>query len=155
MRCHLNRSCSDRNARLPRDGHEVCNRIYSCNRYLFRIWNKRSTLRIFLQVHKNQNKFPENKLVAGLSATNVCNISKSWMLHSCSICRIQDEDHLRGFRPPTTGSPLESTVGKNRRGIIERFVYRCVEMQQHPSQGGGTPGGTPAKPPMGFNLQIV
>ena len=102
MRRHLDRSCSDRNARLSRDGHEVRNRIYSCNRYLFWFWNKRSTLRIFLQVHKNQNKFPENKLVAGLPATNVCDISKSWMLHSCSICRIQDEDHLRGRNPRET-----------------------------------------------------
>ena len=94
MRRHLDRSCSDRNARLPRDGHEVCNRIYSCNRYLFWFWNKRSTLRIFLQVHKNQNKFPENKLVAGLPATNVCNISKYSMLRIGSIDRIQDEDNL-------------------------------------------------------------
>jgi hypothetical protein len=37
-----------------------------------------------------------------LPATNVCDISKSWMLHSCSICRIQDEDHLRGRNPRET-----------------------------------------------------
>jgi len=42
--------------------------------------------------------------------------------------------YLRGFRPPTTDSPLESTVGKNRRRMreggvcVERFVYRCVVM---------------------------